>query len=191
MREGAGPSEGVGCALHTDSRETEIGARGVHSTPYTTVLSLSLVAVALLFLAGCKGRALDEAQQEAREAKATVNKLNYSLKTAAEEIATAKAELDAVRQSRDETQKQMEKLIRDRDQASTSAQQAQEAIARLTTQASGQGSVTTALQKQVAELKTLVDEQQKEIDQLRKGAPAQPGTPATDKPSAPDPNQTP
>jgi chromosome segregation ATPase len=152
---------------------------------------LSLIAVLPLFLAGCKGRALEEAQQEAREAKATVNKLNYSLKTAAEEIATAKAELEAVRQSRDENQKQMEQLIRERDQASVSAQHAQEAVTRLTTQASGQGSMTTALQKQVAELKTLVDEQQKEIDQLRKDAPAQPATPAADKPSTPDPNQVP
>ena len=144
-----------------------------------------------LLLAGCKGRALDEAQQEAREAKATVNKLNYSLKTAAAEIATAKAELDAVRQSRDETQKRMEQLIQERDQASMSAQHAQEAVTRLTTQASGQGSMTTALEKQVAELKTLVDEQQKLIDQLQKSAPAQPAAQAADKPTTPDPNQMP
>jgi hypothetical protein len=181
---------GVGCALHTDSEETEVDARGVHSTPYATVRRLSLLAV-LLLLGGCKGRALEEAQQEAREAKATVNKLNYSLKTAAEEIATVKAELDAVRQSRDETQKRMEQLLRERDQASLSAQSAQEAVTRLTTQANGQGSMTTSLQKQVAELKTLVDEQQKEIDQLRKTTPAQPGAPATDKPTTPDPNQAP
>jgi predicted nucleic acid-binding Zn-ribbon protein len=157
----------------------------------TAASSTLFMMLPVLLLAGCKGRALEEAQQEAREAKATVNKLNYSLKTAAEEIATAKAELEAVRQSRDETQKQMQQLIRERDQASISAQHAQEAVTRLTTQASGQGSMTTALEKQVAELKTLVDEQQKEIDQLRKNAPAQPGAPAADKPSTPDPNQMP
>jgi chromosome segregation ATPase len=149
----------------------------------------------LVLLAGCKGRALDEAQQEAREAKATANKLNYSLKTAAEEIATVKAELLAVQQSRDELQKRMEQLIRERDQASTSAQHAQEAIARLATQANGQGSTTAALQKQVAELKTLVDEQQKLIDQMQKGAPAQPAATspaqAADKPATPDPNERP
>jgi hypothetical protein len=149
----------------------------------------------LVLLPGCKGRALDEAQQEAREAKAAANKLNYSLKTAAEEIATVKAELLAVQQNRDELQKRVAQLIREGDLASTSAQHAQDAIARLTTQANGQGSTTAALQKQVAELKTLVEEQQKLIDQLQKGAPAQPtATPpaqAADKPTTPDPNQTP
>jgi chromosome segregation ATPase len=148
-----------------------------------------------LLLAGCKGRALDEAQQEAREAKATVNKLNYSLKTAAEENATVKAELHAVQQNRDELKKRVDQLEQERDQASTSAQHAQEAITRLTTQANGQGSTAAALQKQVAELKTLVEEQQKLIDQLQKGAPAQPvataPAQAADKSTTPDPNQTP
>jgi chromosome segregation ATPase len=135
---------------------------------------------------------LDQAQQEAREAKATANKLNYSLKTAAEEIATVKAELRAVRQSRDELQKQADQLIRERDQASTFAQHAQEAITRLTTQESSQSSTTIALQKQIAEMKTLVDEQQKLIDQLQKGAAAQPATTlpaqAADKQTTADPN---
>jgi len=178
-------------------RKTE--DRGRWAVPSSIVRNSSLVAffslLPGLLLGGCRGRALEEAQQEAREAKATANKLNYSLKTAAEEIATVKAELLAVQQSRDELQKRMEQLIRERDQASTSAQSAQEAITRLATQASGQGSTTAALQKQVSELKTLVDEQQKLIDQLQKGAPGQPaGTPpsqAVDKPTTPDPNQTP
>jgi len=149
----------------------------------------------LILLGGCKDRALDQAQQEAREAKATINKLNYSLKTAAEEIATVKAELAAVRQGREETQKQMDQLVRERDQAATFAQNAQEAITRLTTQTSGQGSTTAALQKQAAELKTLVEEQQKLIEQLQKGATAQPAaTPpaqAADKQATSDPNERP
>jgi len=163
----------------------------VSKATQTAARSTILLLLPVFLLAGCKGRALEEAHQEAREAKATANKLNYSLKTAAEEIATAKAELDAVRQSRDEIQKQMEQLVRERDEVSLSAQRAQEAVTRLTTQASGQGSMTMALQKQLAELKTLVDEQQKEIDQLRKNAPAQPAAQAADKPATPDPNQAP
>jgi chromosome segregation ATPase len=148
-----------------------------------------------VLLAGCKGRALEDAQQEAREAKATINRLNYSLKTAAEEIATVKEELAAVRQNRDEIQKQLDQLTRERDQAAAFAQNAQEAITRLTTQASGQGNTAAVLQKQVTELKTLVDEQQKLIEQLQKGATAQPvatGVVQTgDKPATPDPNGTP
>jgi hypothetical protein len=86
-------------------------------------------------------------------------------------------------------------LVRERDQASTSAQQAQEAVTRLTSQATGQGSVTAALQKQIAELKTLVEDQQKLIDQLQKGATAPlvttPPAQSADKQVTPDPNEKP
>jgi chromosome segregation ATPase len=138
-------------------------------------------------VAGCRNRELEQAQQDAREAKATINKLNYNLKSAVEEIATVKAELAAVRQDRDLLQKQKDQLVRERDQASTSAQQAQEAVTRLTTQTTGQGTVAAALQKQIAELGTLVEDQRKLIEQLQKGATA----PTADKPTAPDPNTRP
>jgi uncharacterized coiled-coil protein SlyX len=69
-------------------------------------------------------------------------------------------------------------------------QSAQETIARLTTQATGQNSTTVALQKQITELKTLVEEQQKLIEQLQKGAAsppaAQPGKPHVVWSSAPE-----
>ena len=69
---------------------------GLHSTSYASVRpSVAPVALVLLLLGRVQRTVrLEQAQQEAREAKATVNKLNYSLKTAAEEIATAKAELE-------------------------------------------------------------------------------------------------
>ena len=155
---------------------------------FVAVLTLLL----LLFAVGCKNRALEQAQQEAREAKTAVKKMDYSLKTAAEEVARIKEELSSVRQDRDELQKRVDQLTRERDQASTFAQQAQEAISSLTTRESGQRSVTVSLEKQIAELKTLVDEQHKVIEQL-KGSAAQPATAtaqATDRPT-PDPNQKP
>jgi hypothetical protein len=149
----------------------------------------------LLLSPGCSNRALEQARQEAREAKTTVNKLNYSLKTADEKRATIEAELSSVKQNRDELQKRLDQLVRERDQASMFAQRAQEAITRLTTETIGQGSTTVALQKQVSELKTLVEEQQKLIEQLQKGVPAHPATPppaqATDKQPVSDPNEKP
>jgi len=170
---------------------TVIGLLSSALRPLSLVIVLALLP--LLFAAGCRNRALEQARQEAREAKTAAKKMDYSLQTAAEEIARVKAELSSVRQDRDELQKRVDQLTRERDQASTFAQQAQEAISSLTTRESGQRSVTAALEKQIAELKTLVEDQHKLIEQL-KGAATQPATTtaqATDKPSTPDPNQKP
>jgi len=142
----------------------------------------------VLWPAGCRNRALEEAQQEARDARVTINKLNYTLKTAQEKIATMDVELSAVKRDRDNLQKQVDRLAHERDQASDFAQQAQEAINRLNTQATGQTGVTTALQRQVGELRTLVDEQEKLIKQLRAEAAAAPPADTPEKPSTPDPN---
>jgi DNA repair exonuclease SbcCD ATPase subunit len=165
--------------------------------PSSVVRLPSCVAVlALLFLvlvAGCRNRALEQAQQEAREAKTAAKRMEYSLQTAAEEIATVKAELSSVRQDRDELQKRVDQLTHERDQAATFAQEAQEAISDLTTRESGQRSITASLEKQIDGLKTLVDDQQKLIEQL-KGAASQPGSTtaqAPDKPATADPNEKP
>ncbi len=181
----------------TEDRRQSAEETAVIGRSSSALHRLSLVAVfgllPLLFATGCRNRALEQAQQESRDARVTIEKLKASVNAAAKEIATAKEELNSVRQSRDELQKQVEQLMRDRDQASTFAQQAQEAISKLTTQESGQKSVTAALERQIAELKTLVEDQQKLIEQL-KGAAAQPATTtaqAPDKPSTSDPNEKP
>jgi predicted nucleic acid-binding Zn-ribbon protein len=76
-------------------------------------------------------------------------------------------------------------LIQERDQAALSAQQSQAAIKDLTTRNSGQMSATATLEKQVAQLKAQVEEQQKTIEQL-KAAAAQPAAvePTTVEPAA-------
>jgi len=125
----------------------------------------------VVLLAGCDKRAVEQAQQEAREAKTAVQQLKHNLALAEKEIASTKAELNAVRQSRDELQGKIDQLAKERDEALEYAQQAQEALKA----ASGdQASTTAALQKQNAELTALVAEQQKLIDQLQKGAEAEP-----------------
>ena len=152
---------------------------------------LSSVVCLLVLPVGCRNRALEQAQQDAREAKANLNKLNYQLKTLEEKIATKEAELFAVQQSREEMEKRVSQVQQERDLAATFAQQAQEAITRLTTQSSSRIDMTAALEKQVAELKSLVEEQQKLIEQLQKGTAAQPagGTKASPptEPNQPEP----
>lgn len=149
---------------------------------------LSSVVCLLVLPVGCRNRALEQAQQDAREAKANLNKLNYQLKTLEEKIATKEAELFAVQQSREEMEKRVGQLQQERDQTATFAQQAQEAITRLTTQSSSRTDMTAALEKQVAELKSLVEEQQKLIEQLQKGPAAQPAGGTKASPPA-EPNQ--
>jgi archaellum component FlaC len=150
-----------------------------------------LVLLPLVFAAGCRNRALEQAQQESREARVTIERLKASVNAAAKEIATMREELSSVRQDRDALQKRVDQLTYERDQASVFAQQAQEAISNLTTRESGHRSVTAALEKQIAELKILVDDQHKLIEQL-KGAAGQPATTAAqamDKPAPADPNE--
>jgi predicted RNase H-like nuclease (RuvC/YqgF family) len=141
----------------------------------------------LVLLGGCGSKALEQARQEAREAKVAVQQLKHSLGLAEKEIANMRAELKAVRQSRDELQESIDQANKERDKALGFAQQAQEAI---TAQSSGQVSATVSLQKQVAELAALVAEQQKLIDQLNKGEAVEPVALAPQGQTPPrDPNQ--
>jgi hypothetical protein len=138
----------------------------------------------LVFLAGCDKRAAEQAQQEAREAKATVQQLKYNLALAEKEIANVKAELNVVKQGRDELQKQVKQANEERDQALDLAQKAQEAVLA---KSGGQASATAALQRQIAELNALVAEQEKLIEQLKKGGADEPVLPSEEPvPTEPD-----
>ncbi len=140
----------------------------------------------LVLLSGCDRQALEDAQQEAREAKTTVQQLKHSLGLAEKEIANVKAELTAVRQRRDELQDEVKQANQERDEALEFAQQAQQAI---TAQSSGQATATAALQRQVAELTALVAEQQKLIEQLPKGTAVEPPPVPPTGPPPVDPNE--
>jgi len=149
----------------------------------------------LLLLGGCKSRALEEAQQEASDAQVTIERLKHNLNEATREMSRLKAELGAVRQTRDEVQGDIAQLIQERDQALALAQQTQETVARLTARASGQVTAATALERQIADLKALVAEQQKLIEQLQKGATAEPlaepPVEGTEEPLPAEPNDNP
>jgi flagellar biosynthesis chaperone FliJ len=143
------------------------------------------VLCALVFLSGCDKRAVEQAQQEAREAKATVQQLKHNLALAEKEFANAKAELNVVKQNRDELQEQVKQATEERDQALELAQKAQEAVLA---KSGGQTSATAALQQQITELNALVAEQEKLIEQLKKGEAAEP-VPLPDEPLPTEPNE--
>jgi chromosome segregation ATPase len=143
---------------------------------FKTVASVTvgLVMTALLTTAGCGDGDLEKAQQDAREAKATVKKLELSLDRAMREITDLKNELGVVRETRDELQKQVDQLSQERDKASALAQQAEQVITHLSTRAEGQVGTTTALRKQIEDLKAVVADQQALIEELQKGGAIEP-----------------
>ncbi len=156
-----------------------------------------LLLLGLLLPAGCRDRGLRQAQEDAEEAKTAAAKLEGSLGVARREISEAKAELKAVKQARDELQEQIDRFRQERDQALSLSQQAKELVTNLSARADGQAGVTAGLEKQIAELKALVQDQQKIIEDLQKGATAQPvdaeTTAVTDKEKTPpaEPNDKP
>jgi chromosome segregation ATPase len=127
-----------------------------------------LLTAALLVAAGCGDSDLEKAQKDAREAKATVKKLELSLDRAMREISDLKNELSVVRETRDELQRQVDQLTQERDRASVLAQQAEQVITHLSTRAEGQVSATAAMQKQIDDLKAVVADQQALIEELQK-----------------------
>ena len=133
-----------------------------------------LALFGLLVPAGCRDRGLQKAQQEAKEAKTTVVSFEMKLAGAIQAVSDLRAELRAVLQARDELQEQIDKARQERDEAVALAEQAKEAVTRLTAASKGQAGATAGLEKQIADLKTLVAEQQKIIDDLQKGVTAQP-----------------
>jgi chromosome segregation ATPase len=138
--------------------------RAVASTAGGLILGLGL-----LVTAGCGKASVEEAQQEAREAKATVKKLELNLDRAMREISDLKNELGVVRETRDELQRQVDQLVQERDKASVLAQQAEQVITHLSTRAEGQVSTTAALRKQIEDLRAVVADQQALIEELQKG----------------------
>jgi len=134
------------------------------------VVAAYILTICVLTLAGCKGRELEKARREAREAKVTVVRLKKNLDDAKKEISELKAERDAFREARDELQQREDQLIKDQEEASALVQRAEEMIVQLTARANGQAGATAALEKQVADLKALVAEQEKIIEELQQGA---------------------
>ncbi|HSV99224.1 MAG TPA: hypothetical protein VLI39_03565 [Sedimentisphaerales bacterium] len=162
----------TGCVarrIEEDRMRPAAGSRRVSSLrPW--LHGLFFVLGSFVFLSGCDKAGVEKAQQEARKAKTAVQQLKHTLALAEKEIAKLRDELVAVQKVRDQLQSQIATVNHDRDEALEIAQKAQESLAR----ASGQAGTAATLQKQVAELNAVVVEQRKQIEELLKGAVAEP-----------------
>ena len=153
--------------------------------------AFSVLILGLVSLAGCGGGDVEEAKQEAREAKKKVSTLESSLAQAQQQITDLKEELNVVRETRDELQKQVDQLVPERDEAMVLAQQAEQVITNLSARAEGQTSTTAALQTEINQLKALVADQAALIEELQKGGMDEPDladVPVEEEPPVVDPN---
>ena len=156
--------------------------------------AFSVLILGLVSLAGCGDGDVEEARQEAREAKKKVSTLEFSLAQAQQQITDLKEELNVVRETRDELQRQVDQLVPERDEALVLAGQAEQVITNLSARAEGQTSATTALQKEIDQLKALVADQAALIEELQKSVAEAPGladVPLGDEPPVADPNADP
>lgn len=177
----------TGCRGRTigeGGRRQTAGARWASSLR-APAFGLFFVLCPLVLLSGCDKAAVEKAQQEAREAKTSVQQLKHNLALAEKELAKAKDELVAVQQSRDQFLAQIDKANKERDEALELAQKAQDALA----QTRGQAGATAALQKQVAELNALVTEQRKQIEELMRAAVVEPVVAPPVQPTPQEPNE--
>jgi chromosome segregation ATPase len=154
-----------------------------------------LLLVSLLPLAGvgCDDRGSSQARQELVSAKAEAERLKFNLEQARQEISELEAELNAVRQSGDALQQRIAQLVEERDDALGFAAEAQKALTRVASQAQGQATATAEMEREIVQLRALVDEQQELIEQFQQGgsdAPVAEDVPdiPPDTEPLPDPN---
>lgn len=148
----------------------------------------------LVSLAGCGDGDVEQAKQEAREARKKVSTLEFSLAQAQQQITDLKEELNVVRETRDELQKQVDQLVPERDEALVLAQQAEQVITNLSARAEGQTTTTAAQQKEIDQLKALIADQAALIEELQKSGIEEPDladVPVEDEPTVADPNANP
>lgn len=147
------------------------------------MLGFLAAVVCTLAPEGCKDQEKEKALLEAEQARAELNKSKGDLARTRRELADLKQELEAAKETRDELHLTVEQLIKERTGA---AEQTQETVRALTAQSTEQAQSVESLQKEIKQLRTLIEtqqaliaEQQATIEQLQK-APEMPAAAAAD-----------
>lgn len=123
-----------------------------------------LVTIAMMIpMTGCNGRALDEAQQEARAANKKARQLELLQAQTRRALQGKEDELRVVQRRRDELQREVNALRRDKDEAAEEAQRVHGMVQDWQTQAAGQADTAASLEQQVADLKAQVAQLQATI----------------------------
>jgi uncharacterized coiled-coil DUF342 family protein len=132
-------------------------------TKGVSALRFLVVLVCLLILVGCEGKDERKAAAEAQEASTSLSEVRGALARAKTEIADLDEELQALRQFRDELERQVKQLTQERDKAIAVAQAAEGTIKNLTAQLDRQAEGLKLLQREFTEVKAIIQEQRTTI----------------------------
>ena len=119
-----------------------------------------VILVFLFLLLGCRDKSDQAASDEAAETATSLSKIRSDLTKAKRQLADLKEELDAVKDIRDELDKQVVKISVERDNALKAALTAEQKINDLTDQLSELPENITALEKELNERNILIESQQ-------------------------------
>jgi chromosome segregation ATPase len=165
------------------------------------MLGLLAAVVCTLAPGGCKDREKERALLEAEQARTESNKAKGDLARTRREMADLKQELEAAKETRDELHLKVEQFVKERTGVAAAAEQTQETVRTLTAQSNEQAQSVESLQKDIRDLRTLIEtqqaliaEQQATIDELQKTLELSTGTPVggentEDRQSGGEPNK--
>jgi chromosome segregation ATPase len=143
----------------------------MHAPSTKTFAWTSLFLIAALFaFAGCDDKELQQAKQEAAEAKAEISRLQLKLQQAEQDIQNRKIENNRLRERADTLNEKAGQLAQEKDKASKLADQAQQTattMAAKAAKADNDADNIVLLKERVTQLTSLVAEQQAAIQQYQ------------------------
>jgi chemotaxis protein MotB len=134
-------------------------ARSVPKYGFLLVLCCSLVLI------GCRNKSDQQASEEAVEATTSLSKIRSDLTKARREITDLKEELQAVKDIRDELDKQVTKITAERDNAVKAAMAAEKKTKDLTAKISDVPDRLSSLENELKERNKLIESQQTTISE--------------------------
>ena len=122
-----------------------------------------VVLICLLILMGCRDKNDRQASDEDAETTTSLNKIRADLTRTKRNLADSKEELQAVKDIRDELDKQVAKITAERDNAVNAAMAAEQKIKDLTTQLGDKPDGLSLLENELKELNKIIENQQMTI----------------------------
>lgn len=119
-----------------------------------------IVLFCSLMLTGCRNKSDQPSNEQTAESATLLSKLRSDLTKAKRQTADLKEELDAVKDIRDELDKQVARITAERDNALKEIMTAEQKINDLTTQLSDLPESLNALEKELNERNNLIESQQ-------------------------------